>query len=756
MDISANKIPLKIAFLWHMHQPFYKSLKSGEYQMPWVRLHGLKDYYDMVAILDRFPSIHQTFNLVPSLIEQIDDYALNNAYDRHLVLTERPVRELTQEEKEEILSTFFIGNLNTMILPHRRFYQLWEKRGKSQKDLSFVLPKFTDQDFLDLQVWSNLSWFDPIFKNDKEILYLFKKGENFTEEDKKLLISKEREILKSILPKYKELRQKGQIEISFSPYFHPIMPLIYDTKTAQVSSPNILLPQREFSHPEDVEAQIQMGIDLYQKVFEDKPKGIWPSEGSVSEQIIPILTKFGLLWVASDEEILKLSLLDSDRSEERATVAMQKKSKFSDHNWLYRPYRFKVGESQINFVFRDHLLSDSIGFVYGSWNYQDAVFDFIKNLHSIRESIPEKDLPQSLVSIILDGENCWEYYKNDGHDFLELLYNKISEDPLLKTVTISEFLDENPPTEALHRLFPGSWINHDFRIWIGHTEDNQAWDLLSLIREKLVECQRKNKDIDPEKISLAWKEIYIAEGSDWCWWYGDEHQGPSNEEFDRIFRSHLINVYELLTLEPPEILLSPIRSGLIPSMIVEPTGYISPVLDGKETHFFEWQNAGHYDCLKSGGVMHQASKEIKALFFGFDQDNLYFRIDPNLHKEKYVSQGSASLAGQAGRMENYQFEIEILEPPRYKVSILKKEGILFKFNPDKDEWIEVTQNLIVAENKIIEVALPIKLIDFKGIPKVWFRVILRKDKKEVEIYPEADLIKFNLPLDKKRPIFWGV
>jgi alpha-amylase/alpha-mannosidase (GH57 family) len=743
MDISANKIPLKIAFLWHMHQPFYKSLKSGEYQMPWVRLHGLKDYYDMVAILDRFPLIHQTFNLVPSLIEQIKDYALNNAYDRHLVLTEMPVRELSQEEKEEVLSTFFIGNLKTMIVPYGRFYQLWEKRGKSHKDLSFVRPKFTDQDFLDLQVWSNLSWFDPIFKNDKEILYLFKKGENFTEEDKKLLIFKEREILKSILPKYKELKQKGQIEVSFSPYFHPIMPLIYDIKSARASSPNVVLPQKEFSHPEDVEAQIQLGTSLYQKVFEDEPKGIWPSEGSVSEQIIPILTKFGLVWAASDEEILKLSLLDSDRSEERSTVTVQKKSKLSGHNWLYRPYKLKVGEKQINFIFRDHSLSDLIGFVYGSWNSEDAVFDFIKNLHYIRENIPEKDLPQSLVSIILDGENCWEYYKNDGHDFLDLLYSKISEDPLLKTVTVSEFLNENPPTETLTRLFPGSWINHNFGIWIGHPEDNQAWDLLSLTRENLEEHQRKNKDIDPEKLFLAWKEIYIAEGSDWCWWYGDEHQGPSNEEFDRIFRSHLINVYELLSLEPPEVLLSPVRSGLTPSLIVEPTGYITPILDGRETHFFEWQNAGHYDCLKSGGVMHRASKEIRALFFGFDQDNLYFRIDLDSPKEKYLR-------------EYYQFEIEILEPPRYKFVISKDDSILFRFNPDKDEWIEIERNFRIGAQRIIEIALPIKFLDFKKIPKVWFRVMVMKNQEKIETCPEVDLIKFSLPLDKKRPIFWGV
>jgi alpha-amylase/alpha-mannosidase (GH57 family) len=225
MAMQKNEVPLNLAFLWHMHQPYYKRVSQGVYQMPWVRLHGLKDYFDMVAILDDYPRIHLNFNLVPSLIEQIQDYAQNNAYDLHLFLTEKKAAELNQAEKEEIISSFFIGNHETMIFPHRRFFQLWEKRGQSLENINAVARRFSTQDLLDLQIWSNLAWFDPRLRKEKEISGLLKKNENFTEDDKKLLISKQREILSWILPKYREQKERGQIEISFSPYFHP--PMLY-------------------------------------------------------------------------------------------------------------------------------------------------------------------------------------------------------------------------------------------------------------------------------------------------------------------------------------------------------------------------------------------------------------------------------------------------------------------------------------------------------------------------------------------------
>ena len=736
MAMPESEVPLNLAILWHMHQPYYKSLRDGVYQMPWVRLHGLKDYYDMVAILDDYPQIHLTFNLVPSLMEQIQDYAKNNAYDRHLFLTQKKASDLSQAEKEEIISSFFVGNYHTMILPYKRYFQLWEKRGRNLTNLSAVARKFTAQDLLDLQVWSSLAWIDPLLRKDKEVAYLFKKKENFTEADKKLLISKQREILSSILPKYKEMKEKGQIEISFSPYYHPIMPLLYDMKISKISSPNVILPQKDFSHPEDVEAHLETGLQLYHQIFGDKPCGVWPPEGSVSEQIIPLLSKFGLKWMASDEEILYLSL---DQPEEKERGKGEKK----EDNRLYFPYKLKSDDAKISIIFRSHLLSDAIGFVYRSWNPEEAAKDFVQNLHRVRERIPSDKLPLSLVSVILDGENCWEYYPDDGHNFLRSLYQKLSDDPLIRTVKISEFLDENPPQVTLRRLFPGSWINHNFGIWIGHPEDNSAWDLLKMTRDDLENHQKIMGDrTDPGKLKLAWKEIYIAEGSDWCWWYGDEHQGPSTEEFDRIFRSHLLAVYELLGMEPPEILLQPVHTAAVSSQVAEPTGFINPVLDGRVTHYYEWQDAGSFDCLKTGGSMHRVTHIVQGIFFGFSKEKLFFRIDTSLPFEKLK--------------DDIILDLEIVEPSRYRLSISKNKAELFSIKDDQNHWEKVSEKIEFSFLRFFEVGFPIKALDFSKKSSVGFQLRVKEKEKEIERWPQVDLIRFTLPLDEKKPIFWGV
>jgi alpha-amylase/alpha-mannosidase (GH57 family) len=760
---------LRVAFLWHMHQPYYKDVKTNLYQMPWVRLHGLKDYFDMVAILDDYPSIRQTFNLVPSLVEQIQDYASNQVYDEHLLLTEKPAKDLTEAEKEKILSSFFNCNQKTMIQPHPRFYQLLGKldevksigRGEEAYDTKSAVQDFGTQDFLDLQVWSNLTWVDPIFKNDPLISYLLKKGKNFTEEDKRRLISKEREILGMILPKYKQLQDQGQIEVTFSPYFHPISPLICDTETAKIALPNIQLPKERFSHPEDLEAQMDLGIKLYEKIFGRKPKGMWPPEGSVSEGILPKVAKFGVKWIATDEEILYFStMLEKIPGEKPIT---------HENGALYKPYKISAGsigsveKSALSIIFRDHTLSDLIGFVYSSWDAEEAANDFIGRLHRIRESLSlvvsganlQKDLPRFLVSIILDGENCWEYYKNDGHDFLSALYTKLSEDKLLRTTTVSDFLEKSKEFERLPHLFAGSWINHNFRVWIGHPEDNLAWDLLKMTRDALVEYEKeaKNHPQAKEILEKAWKEIYITEGSDWCWWYGDEHQGPDTDEFDRIFRSHLLYVYELIKQEPPEILYEPIRSKFIYTYLLPPAGYVRPTIDGKNTHYYEWQQAGAFDCLKAGGTMHRAETQVKKIFFGFDEKNLYFRIDASLPNEKYKSQ-------------DYEFILELIEPPRYKISIKNDRATLFKRINEAD-WKLISSDLDFSFLKIMELSVPIDLLEFsesrspaKGGGKeqkgVWFRLIVERGGKEQERWPTVDVIRFDLPTQKGKPIFWGV
>jgi alpha-amylase/alpha-mannosidase (GH57 family) len=722
--------PLKVAFIWHMHQPYYKDVKTNRYLLPWVRLHALKDYYDMVAILDNYPGISMTFNLVPTLIEQLQDYSSNSVYDRHLFLTEKRADQLTPDEKLEIVRDFFMGNQATMIKPYPRYYQLLLRRGDDPEKFPQIAQKFTPQDFLDLQVWSNLVWFDPIFRKDAELAPMFKKREYFTEEDKKSMLSKQKSIIHSIIPKYKEQKDKGQIEITISPCCHPILPLICDTDIAKVSAPNVSLPKKRFSHPEDALAQIKCGIDFYEKVFGGRPKGMWPSEGSISEDVIPLMAQSGIEWAATDEEILYLSM---------------KVERFSNHyksELLYKPYEVTVKESKLSFVFRDHQLSDLIGFVYSHWNPQEAATDFINRLLDIRRNLKEEEISESVVSIILDGENCWEYYKNDGNDFLNALYLGLSREKLIQTTTISKYLEETRVKSRLTSLYPGSWIDHNFKIWIGEPEDNLAWDLLSEARDKLVEFQqKKGKDIPEERLKAAWKEIYVAEGSDWCWWYGSAHSGPGSELFDLLFRSHLLSVYDTIETEPPEALFQSLRTAAKGLAIQEPTNFITPTLDGKVTHFYEWEGAGVLDCVKLSGVIRRAFSIVKQIYFGHNLENLYLRIDTTLPAEKYFA-------------EDYSFDFEVFIPSRFKLSISKEKSSLFTYDPENKKWKDASVSVNFAFAKVLELSLLLSTFEQVKEKGFQFRVIIKKGEDEIERCPEIDLIKFNLLQEDKTPAYW--
>ena len=733
---SEDRGALSVVFLWHMHQPYYKDVKSNLYQMPWVRLHGLKDYYDMAATLEAFPQIRQTFNLVPSLIEQIQDYADNPVYDEHLLLTQKPAADLTDAEKVKMLSDFFSCNPATMIDPYPRYRQLKDKKGNDPRGLESKIRDFTTQDFLDLQVWSNLVWIDPIFRGEPPISQLLNQVENFTEEEKKKLISKQREIMGRILPKYKTMQESGQIEISFSPYFHPILPLLCDTNQAQIALPHIQLPENRFSHPEDAEAQINRGIELYEKTFGKKPAGMWPPEGGVSEAVIPLVIKSGIKWIATDEQILYLSL-QAKKGEEGIGSRL-------GSNKLYKSYQLEAGDERLSILFRDHTLSDLIGFVYSSWDAQAAAGDLIRRLHQIRDNIPTGELSSSAVAIILDGENCWEYYKNDGHDFLSALYTRLSEDKQLRTVTVSEWLNAPIHPYKLTHLFPGSWINHNFRIWIGHPEDNLAWDLLSQTRNVLVDFEKEKGETEEGKniLKKAWKEIYIAEGSDWNWWYGDDHQAAGIEQFDRMFRSHLLFVYELLDREPPEELYLPIKTKFFNTYFLAPTGYVSPVIDGKKTHYYEWQQAGFFDPRKAGGAMHQTSALISGIYFGTDEKQLYFRMDLSVSPAEFEK-------------GDYGLVLEILEPLRYKISIKRKKASLFQ-RSGEGEWKPVPAELEFAFSKIVELAIPIHLLDFEQKQTVRFQLVGERGGDELERWPSTDAIKFDLPGQNKAKIFWEV
>ena len=383
-----------LAFLWHQHQPIYKNPLNNVYELPWVRLHATKDYYDMAAILEDYPKIKSNINLVPSLLVQLDEYARGEAKDKFLDLTLKPALELSEEDKIFILMNFFMANWETMVFPNNRYYQLLEKRGKqtSETDIKRILNYFKDNDMRDLQVWFNLSWFDPYWrKNDGFINELYIKGRDFTEDEKRKLIEKQLQICGMIAAKHKELQDKGQIEVSVTPFYHPILPLLCDTNNALDATPHIVLPERRFAHKDDAQWHVNNAVTYYENIFGKRPSGMWPSEGSVSNEVVSLAAGNGIKWLATDEAILFGSYKPSSQNRQ----------------YLFRPYTVNINGNIVNMIFRDHGLSDSIGFVYSKWNPDDAVRDFIDKVKNIGNYVGDS-YEYPLVSVILDGENCWE------------------------------------------------------------------------------------------------------------------------------------------------------------------------------------------------------------------------------------------------------------------------------------------------------------------------------------------------------------
>ncbi len=503
-----------------MHQPYYKDLLTQESGLPWVRLHGVKDYLDMVQILSKFPKIKQTFNVVPSLFEQVEDYNNAGVKDKYLELSAKPAAQLNESEKKFILHNFFSINSDKVIHTFPRYYQLHFKKIHNQH--------FSEQDFLDLQLYFNLAWIDPSLRqNIPELKKIVLKERFFNEEDKQIVLDKQLAILKEIIPAYRLYNRNNQIEISVTPYYHPILPLLCSTNIAKEANKKTVLPKEEFNYPQDAKDQIKTAVEFYKQRFDHAPLGMWPSEESVSEHILPFIIKAGIKWIVADEAILFKSL----------------KIKKRDTKLLYQPHLLKRREGELNIVFRDRNLSDLIGFVYHGMKEPDAVKNFMKHLENIDKAFKGKD---TLVTIAMDGENAWEFYRNDGHDFLELFYQHISESDFVKTTTISQYLKLAPAKNQIKHLNAGSWIYGEFGKWIGSPYKVKAWEWLADARKAI------GKIKDPG--DLAWKQMYILEGSDWFWWYGEDPDGS----FDKLFRLHLSNLYKMLKIDAPLYLSNPL------------------------------------------------------------------------------------------------------------------------------------------------------------------------------------------------------
>ncbi len=730
---------IALALLWHQHQPYYKDLETNRAIMPWVRLHATKDYYDMAAILDEFPNVRLTINLVPSLLAQLDDFSKNQVSDPWLEKTLIPAKQLKEDDKVWILEHFFYCNWDTMIFPNKRYGELFEKRGRtsSREEIKRKRAYFSAQDFLDLQVWFNLAWMDPYWQErDALVKDLYRKGQHFTEADKSALIDKQREICGMIAQKHKELWDRGQIEISTTPFYHPILPLLCDTDAAQIAMPGSLKPKQRFQHPEDAQLQVEKALDFMERTFGRRPAGMWPSEGSVSEETAAVLSRAGVRWAATDEGVLYHSM-------RIAGTPLQGREQ------IYQPYRVQPesqtasGGGSLDMIFRDHSLSDAIGFVYSRMDPQKAVEDFVGRVCKIADSIPQSDRPP-LVSVILDGENCWEHYPRDGQDFLRALYGALSHHPRIQTTTVSGYLDAHPTQNTLKQLWAGSWINANFAIWIGHPEDNLAWDWVFQTRKFLAEYVQSRPDrAGSAEVLKAKESLWIAEGSDWCWWYGDQNYTAQDAVFDELFRKHLGNVYTLLGSKPPEKLGVAIKQKEDKDQSSTPVGLIHPRIDGLVTTYFEWRSGGSYHAAGSGGAMHAADRFLSSLHYGFDMDKLYLRLDPRIpFKESDLA--------------DHEIRIHFLEPQDIVIILQMEKTEDGSGRPRsyiKEAKIISNQARSpgflkdYAIDKILELAIPFDTLGAQPNEGLEFIVTVHKGGLEAERWPHQNSVLLKRPGD---------
>jgi alpha-amylase/alpha-mannosidase (GH57 family) len=719
-----------------MHQPFYKDLVTGEYRLPWVRLHALKDYYGMVKLLDEFPGLHQTFNMVPSLITQLQEYVDGKALDPFLELAARSASEMDLAERLFAIQYLFQANADNMIGRYPRYRELWQDFHSRPQDAAANAGRMMDSDVTDLQVLSQIAWMDEYFLDDPDVRALISKGREYSLEDQEQVIRLQKEFLAKVLPAYAAAGKKGAIEISTSPFYHPILPLICDTNQGAVSHTGLPLPAHRFNHPEDAREQILRGLALHEQVFGVRPKGMWPSEGSVSNEVLATAHELGVKWLATDEGVLGRSL---------GTIFQRDSGGKLDSNsaaQLYQIFQWQQGPAEMRMIFRDHSLSDLIGFVYSGVPAQEAAQDFIRRVKQAAEPVLEKG-KAAIVPIILDGENAWEYYPQSGREFLRRLYDGIQKDPSIEAMTVSEAIEREPAPQKLSSIVPGSWINSNFDVWIGAPEDNAAWDQLSAARDFFTENAGQ---ASAGQKALAYEELLIAEGSDWNWWYGPEHHSANDRDFDELYRKHLSNVYLALGGAAPDALAQPISGVHAKPQFTPQSAYIHPVVDGRNIGYFEWLGAASHVADRHSSAMHGKLFLLDTGYAGIDEENLYCRVD-------FIDMP----AEWAGGDTKLVVAIEAVNPdnsgPAQAVRLEADigDGKLHSWKFDENGHLhEQTRSIRVGIESIFECQIPLKLLNAAvGVAlrvrfSVWrdglpLDALPQEGALEIRVAPEAEL-----------------
>jgi alpha-amylase/alpha-mannosidase (GH57 family) len=697
---NANKEakPLNVALIWHHHQPLYKIPGSDEYMMPWVRAHGVNDYPYMADLVEEYLEKGSvTFNIVPSLLLQIQDY-LKGATDEYQRFSLKEEDKLTKEEKKFIIDHFFDINPQ-FVNAHKRYKELMELKTSGKE--------FSNQDLLDLKVCWNLYWINiEYIQSDPKLSELLDK-EHYTRDDLLYVLEFHKKILSTIVDKYKKLWEEGKIELTTTPFYHPILPILVDKGWI-----------------DDANGQIKEGLNYFEQIFGKRPEGMWPSEQAVSQEAAILFAKNNVKWIVTDKAILQKSGIDTGNIEN-----------------LFRPYKLKTNEGGIIVFFRDTDLSNRISFKYSQMNAEDAVNDFIEALHEYQKLNTSGDL---IVTIALDGENAWEHYPNNGNDFRKLLYKKLSEDPLINLVTPSQYIEKYEIKNELETLAKGSWAGGILDTWIGEKEENEAWDRLSKAREILL------NNVDIQENDLARHVLYAAEGSDWFWWYGADQDAGNNEVlFDQQFKNLLIKMYEIAGYEDiPSYLYIPNKKPAPPTTgVIKKIEYtINGQLDDSEKTTAIFDDTLDENILQKivvgrgdiGLYVGVQLDKIAKEYLGEDIKVEIYADSPKAEKFNAKTYYSKEKVTPLGFALSYRFVINLKTwEKRNKVSFYKASG--------NDTWILTTADIKGAVGDIVEFAIPYDLLNVKSGEEFNFAVVISKDRQDVDFAPNSGPINVILP-----------
>lgn len=701
---------LSVAFYWHMHQPVYQL--EDTFLMPYVRLHAVKDYLDMVLFLEKFPGLKLNFNVVPSLVDSVLAYTEQGLTDVHQDLTLSPVEELTDEEKAFILNNFFSAKYETMILKSERYTSLYKRRFKSQ---NLPIEQFSYQDYSDLMALFNLVWIDPSHKSRyPEFEYLFEKQEGFTQEDRENIIRLHLSIMRDIVPTYKKYLQESRIEITTSPYYHPIVPILQDVKTTIKNVKTVEGLPAQFAMTMDARKQIRAGLDRIEEILGVRPKGFWPPELCLSNKTLSTLAQEGIKWTISDEAILSESI--------NFSFIRDFKGNLEDPYHILKVYEAKASNDvPIDIIFRDRSLANLINFEYANLDCKLAGYDLYDKIKSIQSKLLVSPDDTHLLTIALDGENCWERYTNDGIEFLNTIYSSLENDSSIETVLISDYIERDMHKKTLNKIVAGSWINNSFQCWIGDLEKNAAWNTVKRVRDDLFAFKKEHRNLSSKKFEAAIRELYICQGSDWFWWYGEPNTSGQDYIFDYIFRERLKNIYRIIGAEPPEYLDESIISTNELAMRY-PTELITLDIDGKLDSDDKWSSAG--SIVIPDGPVYQENKLFDKISFCNDNENIYLRIYVNKnngekHSKKinqfhiYTRNASMLIPGAPIRLINRNDSNASMIKEKFNnefvLTIINNELFPIRFLnvPDVNCWKFTTANNIKLIFKdVIDIKIP--------------------------------------------------